>query len=281
MVPGTRNFFERLRTTKVPCEGNGETSLVLEVIYHPDYENDFSPGTIERPQRIRAILGSLQKYEPFIKPQSASEADLYLVHEPAMVARIRSRRLLLQGILSAVGGAIDCAKLALDKRPAFGLVRPPGHHADQIGSWGFCYVNNMAIAVRKIRQEFDVRWVYIIDLDHHVGDGTQRIFAYDSEVSVKNVSALEREQYMEKVQHVLKVIRKTDLLAVSIGFDTYEKDLGGLLQTEDYRILGSWLRQASERLCKGRRFALLEGGYYLPDLGKNVLAFCEGFAGET
>ena len=280
MVAGTRNFFARLRMIKVPWEGNGETSSVLEIIYHPDYENDFSPGTIESPQRVRAIRGSLQKYEPFIKPQSASEADLYLVHEPAMVARIRSRR-LLQAILFAVGGAIDCAKLALDNRPAFGLVRPPGHHADQSESWGFCYVNNMAIAVRKMRQEFDVRWVYIIDLDHHVGDGTQRIFAYDSEVSVKNVSALEREQYMEKVQHVLKVIRKADLLAVSIGFDTYEKDLGGLLQTEDYRILGSWLRQASERLCKGRRFALLEGGYYLPDLGKNVLAFCEGFAGET
>ena len=256
MVAGTRNFSDRLRTTKVRCVGNGETSFMLEVIYHPDYENDFSPGTIEAPQRVRAIRASLQKYEPFIKPQSASEADLYLVHEPAMVARIRSRRALLQAILFAVGGAIDCAKMALDNRPAFGLVRPPGHHADQSGSWGFCYVNNMAIAVSKMRQEFHVRWVYIIDLDHHVGDGTQRIFAYDPNVSVKNVSALEREQYLEKVQHVLKIIRKADLLAVSMG---------------------SWLRQASLRLCEGRRFALLEGGYYLPDLGKNVLAFCEGF----
>jgi acetoin utilization deacetylase AcuC-like enzyme len=28
--------------------------------------------------------------------------------------------------------------------------------------------------------------------------------------------------------------------------------------------------------CKGRRFALLEGGYYIPDLGKNVKSFLEG-----
>jgi acetoin utilization deacetylase AcuC-like enzyme len=110
-----------------------------------------------------------------------------------------------------------------------------------------------------------------------VGDGTQRIFAYDSEVSVINVSAVEREEYLEKVQNLLKVIRKADLLAVSMGFDTYERDLGGLLKTDDYRLLGSWLRQASERICQGHRFTLLEGGYYLPDLGKNVLAFCEGF----
>ena len=255
--------------------------LVLEVICHPDYEKDFAPGSIETPRRIKAIQSSLQKYEPFIKPQPASEADLYLVHEPTMVARIRSRRLLLQAVLVAVGGAIDCAKLALGGRPAFGLVRPPGHHADQSGSWGFCYVNNVAIAVRKMRQESGLRWVSIIDLDHHVGDGTQRIFSHDSEVSVINVSATEREQYLEQAQNVLKVIRKADLLAVSMGFDTYERDLGGLLETEDYRLLGSWLRQAAERLCQGRRFALLEGGYYLPDLGKNVLAFCEGFGGDA
>ena len=260
--------------------GRGEVRLLLEVIYHSDYENDFAPGSLEGPERIKTIRGSLQKFQPFIKPQPASEADLYLVHEPAMVARVRSRRLLLQAVLVAVGGAIDCAKLALGNRPAFGLIRPPGHHADQSGSWGFCYVNNMAIAVRKIRQEFGLRWVSIIDLDHHVGDGTQRIFAYDSEVSVINGSAVEREKYLEQVQHILKVIRKADLLAVSMGFDTYEKDLGGLLKTEDYRLLGSWLRQASERLCGGRRFAILEGGYYLPDLGKNVLAFCEGFSGD-
>jgi acetoin utilization deacetylase AcuC-like enzyme len=251
--------------------------LLLEVIYHPDYENDFSPGSLEAPQRIKAIRSSLQKYQPFIKPEPASEADLSLVHEENMVARLRSRPLLFQTVLLAVGGAIHCAQLGLNGTPAFGLLRPPGHHADQMGSWGFCYVNNMAIAVRKLLLEADLKWVVIVDLDHHVGDGTQRIFVSQSGLKVVNITAIERESYLEQVQNSLQVVRKAELLAVSMGFDTYERDLGGLLNTEDYRLLGSWLRQASERLCEGRRFALLEGGYYLPDLGTNVLAFCEGF----
>ncbi len=121
-----------------------------------------------------------------------------MVHEPTMVARLRSRRLLLKTVLIAVGGAIQCARAAVEGRPAFGLLRPPGHHADQSGSWGFCYVNNMAIAVRKLRQEADLRWVVIVDLDHHVGDGTQRIFASDSRILVRNVEAVEREEYLER-----------------------------------------------------------------------------------
>lgn len=42
---------------------------------------------------------------------------------------------------------------------------------------------------------------------------------------------------------------------------------------------GELVREASLRICRGRRFAVLEGGYYLPYLGANVLAFCRGFAG--
>jgi acetoin utilization deacetylase AcuC-like enzyme len=37
------------------------------------------------------------------------------------------------------------------------------------------------------------------------------------------------------------------------------------------------MKHFSEKVANHRRFAVLEGGYYLPDLGKNVLAFCEGF----
>ena len=68
-----------------------------------------------------------------------------------------------------------------------------------------------------------------------------------------------------------------DIIAVSAGFDSYEKDAGKKLKTIDFYLIGQLLRKFSRRLCSGRRFAILEGGYYLRDLGKNVLAFCQGF----
>ena len=37
------------------------------------------------------------------------------------------------------------------------------------------------------------------------------------------------------------------------------------------------MKDFSEDKCHGRRYALLEGGYFFEDLGKNVYSFCEGF----
>ncbi|MFP3869873.1 MAG: histone deacetylase family protein [Syntrophobacteria bacterium] len=250
---------------------------MLRVIYHPAYENDFMPGSFEGPARIQVIRRSLEAHFSFLTPDPAPEENLCLVHDQAQVARVKSSPLLFETVLLAVGGAIRCCELAMTGQPAFGLIRPPGHHADRSESWGFCYINNMAVAIARLLAETDLQWIVIMDLDHHVGDGTQRIFVSQPEVSVINIVALEREHYLEHAGNILRLIRKAELLAVSMGFDTYERDLGGLLKTEDYRFLGMWLREASERLCQGRRFAILEGGYYLPDLGKNVLAFCEGF----
>ena len=70
---------------------------------------------------------------------------------------------------------------------------------------------------------------------------------------------------------------QVDVLAVSAGFDAYKHDLGAKLDTEDYFNIGRLLQAYAIRLGHQRRFAVLEGGYYLPDLGKNALAFCHGF----
>jgi acetoin utilization deacetylase AcuC-like enzyme len=59
---------------------------------------------------------------------------------------------------------------------AFGLCRPPGHHAYKDRASGFCFLNNAAIAAQQLRSQFNK--VAILDFDTHHGDGTQAIF-YD------------------------------------------------------------------------------------------------------
>ncbi|MEN6615527.1 MAG: histone deacetylase family protein, partial [Syntrophorhabdus sp.] len=51
----------------------------------------------------------------------------------------------------------------------------------------------------------------------------------------------------------------------SVGYDTYVRDRGRLLYGEDYHNIGGALVHANKRL-----FCLLEGGYYIADLGTNA-----------
>jgi acetoin utilization deacetylase AcuC-like enzyme len=69
-----------------------------------------------------------------------------------------------------------------------------------------------------------------------------------------------------------------DIIAVSAGFDRGVDDWGGLLTTKDYQTIGQLVKEFSERVCQGRRYGVLEGGYNHDVLGKNVKAFLDGIS---
>ena len=82
---------------------------------------------------------------------------------------------------------------------------------------------------------------------------------------------------MKLIEEYLRGLQKVDIIGVCAGFDSYEKDLGRKLSTFNFYQIGFLLSRLAKKFEHNRRFAILEGGYYLPDLGKNVLAFCQGF----
>ena len=252
----------------------------LLLIYHEGYLNSYYTSTVECPARVKAIYNKLHHRFPVIRPEPAQRIDILRVHNSAMVERVEIEdRDAYETALLAAGGAITASEEALLGVPAFGLVRPPGHHAGPDRYWGYCFFNNIAVAITRLLASGTITTALVLDLDLHHGDGTEAIFLNNQEVRVFNTAAKSRRAYLDSLAHELEKSYEVDMLAVSAGFDTYIRDWGGILETEDYRTLGVMIRNAAHRSSQSRCFAVLEGGYYLPDLGTNVLAFCEGLAG--
>jgi acetoin utilization deacetylase AcuC-like enzyme len=222
---------------------------------------------------------------------------------------------LVEGTYGAARAAVDVALTAVDlvlggERAAYGLCRPPGHHAARSLVGGYCFFNNAAIAAEAIVRATGER-VAILDVDYHHGNGSQQIFWRRGDVFYASIHAdparqypfflgyagetgegegarenlnlpqpagLTNEAYLAAVDRALEAIvaRPGSILVVSLGFDTYGRDpIGDFgLTTEVYREVG---RRVA---ATGRRLVILqEGGYYRPALGDNAVAWLSGAGG--
>lgn len=191
---------------------------------------------------------------------------------------------------------------------AFALCRPPGHHAGRDYMGGYCYLNNAAIAARAATARR--LWpVAILDIDYHHGNGTQDIFYADGDVFFASIHADPRTDYPFYWGHAdergegagegatlnLPLPRGTDgaayrpaldaalaaisdwrarLLIVSFGADTHSSDpiSSFALERTDYGDLAKAIAALGVPTL-----IVMEGGYAVGDLGRNVAAFLEGF----
>jgi acetoin utilization deacetylase AcuC-like enzyme len=245
----------------------------MKIVFHEKYKQVYSYDPASKAGRIENIVEALKGYE-FVQPQTATEEELQLVHSESLIDSVKRDEQAFEVASLAVGGAIKAAEIALSE-PAFGLIRPPGHHAGRNSNGGFCFFSNMAIAITKLIQEKKINKALVVDIDLHYGNGTYDIFGGNKNVIFLNMVCQERQKYLAELKGSLEKAKGYDIIGVSAGFDTYEKDWGRSLKTEDYKTIGSIIKEAAKS-CKGRRFALLEGGYYISDLGKNVRSFVEG-----
>ncbi|MBM4277287.1 MAG: histone deacetylase family protein [Deltaproteobacteria bacterium] len=252
----------------------------MKVIFHPRFYEVYTSDPAAASGRMEAIVKALEKDFEFIEPEPASERDLQRVHGRQHIQSVKSDPLVYEIGLLAAGGAILAGELGCGGEPAFGLIRPPGHHASPHSCWGFCYFNNIAIAIKKLLGEDKIKSALILDFDLHYGDGTANTFNGSREVSYFHPEGRNRQSFLNEVQTSLQTDKPFDIIGVSAGFDRHEEDWGGLLKTEDYLAIGKWVKQASLERCQGRRFAVLEGGYNHSVLGRNVIAFLEGFNNE-
>ena len=215
--------------------------------------------------------------------------------------------------LAAVDVALTVTERVVAGAPlAYGLCRPPGHHAARGMLGGYCYFNNAAIVAEWLRREGGARRVAILDIDYHHGNGTQQIFwergdvlylslhadparaypyysGYATETGGGDGAGMTRnwplpagtalDGYATALAEALRLITALSPdapLVISAGFDTFESDpIGDLaLRTPDYEEIGRLIAALGMPMV-----VLQEGGYAVEALGANVLALLTGLRG--
>ncbi len=220
------------------------------------------------------------------------------------------------GTWAAAYGAAQSAVGALEAlakgkaRHTFALCRPPGHHcgADYMG--GYCYLNNAAIAARAAAA-CGLGPVAVLDVDYHHGNGTQDIFYEDGSVFFASIHADPRTDFPYFWGHAdergacagegttfnLPLPRGTKwdgyegalaaaleaiaafgakTLIVSYGADTFAQDpiAQFALTTDDMARMGAMIGALGLPSV-----TVMEGGYNVAALGRNVAAFLAGLQG--
>lgn len=218
------------------------------------------------------------------------------------------------GTWEAVTGSADVAltgakRLSGGEHAVFSLCRPPGHHASRDVLGGYCFLNNAALAATYLRLNGCAR-VAILDIDYHHGNGTQAIFYDRADVLFVSIHADPRQEFPFFLGHgeetgadagaghtlnlplpwgtgwddgYARALETAcgrvadygpDALVVSLGVDTFEED-----PISRFRLKTGHFPRIGRRL---RALALptlfvMEGGYAVDALGRNVAGVLEGF----
>ena len=196
--------------------------LPFKLIYSDDY---FLPigDHVFRSDKYRRVHDQLLKSgvaEPadFEIPQHASDQDILLVHTPEYVHKLKTGTLspreememeipyspeLVRAFWLAAGGSILAAEHAMKNRVALNI-GGGFHHAFSNHGEGFCMINDVAVAIRRMQQDEKIRTAMTVDCDVHQGNGTAAIFAgvrTPSDPLPSNSAAMIPQPLAGKIRH--------------------------------------------------------------------------------
>ena len=202
--------------------------------------------------------------------------------------------------------ALAAAKCAVKgDNLSLALCRPPGHHAGSAYGGGYCFLNNAAIA--SVYLQSVLGKVALVDIDFHHGNGSQDIFYETDQVLYVSIHGHPEDYfpyfwgfssekghgpgkgfnfnfplreggsstYLKTLETATEVVAdfKPHALVLSAGFDTFHEDPIGdfRLHQKDFESIGRVISKLDRPTI-----IVLEGGYFIPELGNNFLALITG-----
>ncbi|KOR28745.1 deacetylase [Achromatium sp. WMS3] len=300
--------------------------MTVAIITHPQcYKHDMGTWHPETPTRITAVETALKtsdiktKLQFYEAPEVTYEqlarthTTKYLHKIESMIPNAESDRInwidsdtgimaeTVQAATRAAGASVLATDLVLNNthKAAFCAIRPPGHHAGADYAMGFCYYNNLAVAVNYALAQYQLDRIAIIDFDVHHGNGTEDIVANDPRILfcssfqhpfypyrgansvATNVSNLplpagtDGAAYQSAVQIWFSKLEqfKPQIIFFSAGFDGHAEDRIAMFQLQDVDFV--WLTteiQAIAAKYGAGIVSCLEGGYNQAVLGGSVVA---------
>lgn len=281
-------------------------------VYSPQYEVDIGPHVFPT-AKYRLIFETLKtegriRENNLATPEMPNAREISSLFTPEYwedlsAARLTTRtarselpvnRRIIDAQLLAAAGSALAAETALETGAAY-HIGGGFHHAFPDHAEGFCYVNDIAWAVLRLRSRSLPR-IAVIDLDLHQGNGTAFYFQQDHRVftfsmhqehlyPVKQKSTLDigleneisDDEYLSRLETALNdIFRKFDpcFIIYQGGADPYQFDQLGRLG-----LTAAGLAQRDEAVierCRqfGRPMITVLGGGYAEELSDTVEIHC-------
>ncbi|TFG35083.1 histone deacetylase [Candidatus Thorarchaeota archaeon] len=316
--------------------------MVTDLVYHEIFlKHEMSTGHPESPHRLRSAMKYLEDAGLIddnelnvLRPKFADINEIYEVHGKSYLDGINDKSRCGGGFytldtsvnsftydaaLLAAGGGIEAVDKIMARKSdnSFILCRPPGHHAEYERAFGFCFINNIAVATNHLLNKHGLTRVMIVDYDAHHGNGTQNAF-YSSDrvlyvglhqdgrtlfpgsgfpdemgngkglgytVNLAMYPGAGDESYEMAFNDVIDPLAEVfdpEFVLVSVGFDAHHKDpltsLG--LTTAGFNMINTKIKEIASKYASGRLAYFLEGGYDLDAMGMGTLNLVEQLIGK-
>ena len=316
--------------------------MVTDLVYHDLFiKHEMSADHPENPNRLRSALKYLENAGflenerlNLLAPSAPDINEIYEIHDVSYIEGIKEKSrkgggfytldtsvnsYTFDAALLAAGGGIQAVDRIMTNKSenAFVLCRPPGHHAEHGRAFGFCFINNIAVAANHLLKKYGLARIMIIDYDAHHGNGTQNAFyssdkvlylglhqdgrtlfpgsgfpdemgqdkGYGYTVNLAMYPGAGDASYQMAFSEVVEPIAEAlnpDFILVSVGFDGHYMDpltsLG--LTSSGFDLMNEKIKQIAAKYASGRLACFLEGGYNLDAMGMGTLNLVEELLGE-